>query len=311
MTQVVELPWARLIQIQPTWVEQLLIECEKCSEPKLTARAYCLKFAGTQENLIGLVDMMAEFIKKFVFSEAELKAFEDKGRDPWRQAIKYFGDTDPQREGKYGELLLFLFVESVLQTPLIAHKIQALTDYNDQVKGSDGVFFGKYREVDTLLLGESKMYQNRNNAINDALDSVNKFHAGASAQQELTTELLVIRKNLTKDLTSQDVDMLLEMLDINSPRHQAINKAHPVLIVYDEDSIPEIEKACTCSEDASERLDAQFKRIAHELHPIIKSKINDRTPELNAVSLDFFLLPVSSVQTFREMMYEALHNTKW
>lgn len=85
---------------------------------------------------------MAQKIKQFVLSEADIEECKKQDKEPWLKAAIYFGPVNPQNEGKYGELLLFLLVEAVLKTPMIAYKIKSLSDYKHQIKGSDGVFLG-------------------------------------------------------------------------------------------------------------------------------------------------------------------------
>lgn len=302
------LKWVKLLRIGSGWIHEFLLIHDASLEGKVTTRAFSLQFAGTQENMLSLVDFMVDKIKHFVFSDAEIKELEEKGQEPWRKAAQYFGDRDPNKEGKYGELLLFLMVEAVLNTPMIAHKIKSLTDYNDQVKGSDGVFFGLYKNQSSLLLGEAKMYQDRSQALGESLQSVNKFYEIPGSDNEIKSELLIASRTLSRDLSQEQLETLLNVLDIRSKEYQTTNKVHPVLIVYNDKEIPEIEKKCISKNDGERMLCDKLQGLAKKMMPVILEKINSDWKSLEKVYLDFFFLPISNVDAFRRSLYNSIHS---
>ncbi len=304
------LDWVKLVRIDSRWIDTFLLTHDTSLKGKVRTRAYSLRFAGTRENMLGLIDFMTDRVKQFVFSDDEIKQLEKEGKEPWRKAAQYLGDTNPSKEGKYGELLLFLMVEAVLNIPMIAHKIRSLTDYNDQIKGSDGVFFGLYRNRISLLFGESKMYQDRDQAIREAFESVGKFYDRPGWDAETRSELLVARQNLSRDLTPQHLEALLKVLDIQSKEYQMTNKVHPILIVYNEEEIPEIESKCTYKDEGEKMVHDKLQGLAKDMMPVILKKINTDWKSLEKVYLDFFFLPVSSVKTFRELLYNSIHNLR-
>lgn len=308
MKNVVDLRWVKLVRIDCEWIDKFLLTYDKSMKEKITARAFSIRFSGTEEHMQGLVEFMADKILEFVLSRAEIKECEARGQIAWRKAAKRFGPVNPETEGKYGELLLFLLVEAVLKAPMIAHKIKALTDRNDQVKGSDGVFFGPYREQDSLLLGEAKVMKNWNHAINDALKSVGKFHNASSADQEIETELHVVKQTITKDLSPRQLQFLMKVLDTQSVEYQKVNQVHPILIVYDEEKISEIEKKCRGKDEGEKMACAEFELLPKEMLPKILKKINKKWTSLEKVYLDFFFIPVSSVDKFRKSMFRSIHN---
>ena len=161
------LDWVSILRVDSKWIIDLLLSHSKAHNPelskKLVVRAYSLKFAGTEEHLHGLVKYMADSITNFVYSDLDLKEI----KNPWKKARDYFGNVDPLRDGKSGELLLYLLVEAVLKIPLIAHKIRYVGDNpNDQAKGSDGIFMGNYNDHTAFLFGEAKIHNERSVGIN-------------------------------------------------------------------------------------------------------------------------------------------------
>jgi len=302
------LEWVSLVRIDSGWIDKYLITYDDSLKEKVITRSFSIRFSGTEEHMQGLIEFMADRIKEFVLSKADVKKCESLGQDPWRRAARYFGPIDPSKEGKYGELLLFLLVEAVLKTPMIAHKIKSLSDPKDQVKGSDGVFFGPYREQNSLLLGEAKVYQNSNQAIGDALRSIDKFHNVSTADNEIKTELLIIRQTITDDLSLEQVEFLLNILDTQSVGYQKVNKVHPILIVYDEEKICEIEKNCKGKEDGEKMIHAMFDALSLEMLRKVLYKVSTKWKTLEKVYLDFFFVPVTSVEKFRNSLFKAIHN---
>lgn len=283
------LQWASLVRIDSRWINKFLIAYDDSLERKVKTRAFSIRFSGNHEHMQALIEFMANKIIEFTLSEAEIKELKTKGKVPWREAAKSFGSADPKREGKFGELLLFLLVEAILKTPMIAHKIKSLSDPKDQIKGSDGAFFGSYNNTYSLLLGEAKVYKNRNQAITDALKSVDKFYNAASAGQEMKTELFVIKQTITTDLSPEQLNFLLKVLDTQTEEYQKVNKVHPILIVYDEGKIPWIEKNCQCKDEGEKMAYSEFKQLAEEILPQIAKKNQKKLARIRESLLGFFL----------------------
>lgn len=306
------LDWVSLLRVDSKWITNLLLVHDSTLSGKLVVRSYSLKFAGTQEHLQGLVEFMANSIIHFVYSDTEIKELENKGKNPWKEARNYFGDVDPKSDGKSGELLLFLIVEAVLKTPMVAHKIRIVSDnFNDQVKGSDGVFLGKYNGHLAFLFGESKIHGERSVGINKALQSVNKFYDGLNGSRAVKNELTVITERLTKNLSLTQLQFLENALDMQTEEYRYLNKVHPVLVVYDDKKIVDIEQNCSSSEDGESRVNKEFEKLASEILPKIAEKLDSEFQSLKKVFLDFFFIPVSSVNLLRELFFFEIHNTSY
>ena len=222
---------------------------------------------------------------------------------------KFFGAVDPNTDGKGGELLLYLLVEEVLGTPMIAHKIKSVSDaFNDQVKGSDGVFFGQYGKNFSFLFGESKIYKNLNDGANNALESIDKFYDSTKGGPENENELFVIKQTRTQNLSIDQIKFIEKLLDINSAEYRSTNVVHPILIVYDENKISDIEIQCDNSAEGEVKVKEEFKTLAMKLlEDLIIPKMDQKWNNLKKVHLDFFFLPVTSVEKFRNSFFRAIH----
>jgi len=300
--------WKTLCKVDSDWVDRYLLDHDIDSKNKVVVRAFSIKFSGTEENILGFVEHLTNIIPYFVFSKKEIEEYNEKGLWVWKEAMHYFGNISPESDGRYGELLLFLLVESILKIPMIVHKIKVGTSIKEQIKGSDGIFFGNYNDIESLLFGESKIYKNKNDGINDALNSIIKFHKGAKGYGYLKQELVVASKHLTADLTPHQVEYLSELLDPLSNKYQEINFVHPILLLYNEEKISEIENKCRSKEEGESLICDLFKYVPQDLLKNIIGKLEKDYGELFKIFLDFFIIGIKDVDTFRKTMYRRIHN---
>jgi hypothetical protein len=285
------------------WAELLTVDCNKFTElfvdhtphidHKICIRGHTIQFTGTQQKFTKLMDFLEEQMESYVFPEAERKA------STWRKARDKFGNIAPDSDGKLGEMLLYIFVEAILGTPLMAYKLKDLGNPNDQVKGADGVFVGEYQGQQALLIGESKIHDTLGSAISSTFTSLTRFHDQANFHEN---ELLLSRKYPRERAMSGDqLDAALRILD---EEYEIL--VHPVFVSYSFD------KVASVSADATTRQEAEIalaKHIDNEMESwkkkILKKK--SKHPRPFQVYLDFFFLPVENSLQLREHFYELLH----
>lgn len=227
-----QIKWADCVRISEAWIEDYLQEHPIHSSAKLTVRAYSLLFSGTQQQFHSIVDFISDKIADFVLPSHEVAELNNANKPTFKRAAHYFGDTDPEKDGKYGELLLFLLTETVLKVPMVAHKMTLLTNTKDQVKGGDGIYFGEYNGQTALLIGESKIEQTLSKALSHALDSLDRFHGNWQTSQSFHHELIVASQILRQDLSIEQLDYLYKSFKPNTKEYRANILVHPVLIVY-------------------------------------------------------------------------------
>ena len=308
------LDWIDLISVDPQWVNDFLIShtSPPASKGKIVTRVYSIRFSSNSEGMDRLVSYMRNKLPHYTYSKQEIKELVDKGIEPWPEARdNHFGKVDPTSDGKCGEMLLYMLVEAILQTPMIAHKIKCTRDNpRTQVHGSDGVFIGEYNGMECLLLGEAKMHQTQDSGLNDALKSVNTFYDPTTSGQTIRSELVVVRDFKSKSITKKQLQYLEEVLNLQSEKYSRVTKVHPILIVYDESKIKEIEIASKDAPDGEERERAEFQLLGQQVLTAIADKISSKWRELERVYLDFFFIPVTSIDKFRASFYTALWGSK-
>tara|TARA_R110002073_G_scaffold1715_3_gene12482 strand:+ start:242562 stop:243359 length:798 start_codon:yes stop_codon:yes gene_type:complete len=239
------------------------------------------------------MDCLDEQLKAYVFPE------DSQDENSWRNARDKFGDISPIRDGKLGEMLLYVFVEAFLKTPLMAYKLKDLGNPNDQVKGADGVFVGEYQGKRALLIGESKVHRKLAPAITSTFRSLQRFHDEAGPY---STELLVSRKYpKERGLSSEYLEAAIAILNEG---YEVL--VHPIFVSYSMAEIATISGVAMTQEDAESALS---NHVEAEL-VLWEKKIADQVaayPKPFQVYLDFFFLPAEDSLQLREHFYEMLH----
>jgi hypothetical protein len=306
----VDLNWAECTRISDNWINSYLNNHEVHSNAKINVRSYSLKFSGTQYQIMGLVDGVVDHIKQFVLSPDEISNLEGNGIDVYRRAMSYFGDTNPENDGKYGELFLYMFTESVLNAPMVAHKMTLLTNTRDQIKGGDGIFFGEYNGVNSLFIGESKIELEATTGITHALGSIERFHSNLETTSQFQHELIIASQILRQDLTPEQLDYLYDSFTPKTDIYKSNNLVHPILIIYEDSHISDIEFTCSSNLEGEKLLSDRMKKRIPELIQNIDSKILNHA-KVRTVFLDFFFLPTTSVKQLRHSMYQAIHGVAY
>ena len=305
--------WDKLIQIDRSWVDQQLEHHFKEVDKKINIKLYTVKVSGTQILPDGLVETLHEMLPDYVYNTKEIASMGQ--RKAGLKANHFFGKKDPKADGKYGELLLFALVESVLGCKMVAHKLRSLSNFKDQVKGGDGIFLGNYQIFDgrteaAYLIGESKIMGQYSKALTDALDSVNRFCSNSNSPEFRRTELIVAKENLFLD-DAIDIDELYDRLTPTTELYKSQILVHPILLMYDDRTMKNCERENSATRDdleASIRSGVAQRR--EQIINFIKSKVT-AYPEVAKVYLDFFLVPYNDVDTFRDTMYYHIHGVTY
>jgi hypothetical protein len=298
--------WSSHIKIDRSLVLSQLNQHFVSVDHKVTLRFYTLKPSGTQMLMDGLCTILHDNLPYYVYGD---KQFADLG--PIRAALHsahYFGHKDPNTDGKYGELLLFMLVESLLGCKMVAHKIRALTNVVDQVKGGDGIFIGNY-DVDgtahpAYLIGESKVTASFSNALNEALLSLNRFHEGPEAGIFREHELIIAKEFLR--IVDTDPDELYNRLTPSTDAFKQQVVVHPTLLMYKLNKFTKLCQDSLTHDELQNNIEKLFLGKQKRMLETIKNKVSPYS-SLKTVYLDFFIFPCESVDTFRRLMYQKIH----
>lgn len=338
--------WENIIQIRKDWVDsELTHHLTEEVNSKLSFRVYTILPSSIDFNFISLSKFLTKILPHYVKSKNEInielqrkikkkvKEIKKKNshlslneldtlikteserttQETWfeifNESRKFFKKkSEKYIGGKYGELLLFALVEGVLKCKMIAHKISHLSNVNDEVKGSDGIFIGEYKNKEALLIGESKVMQNFSDAIKEALESINRYHSDKEQAHNLSHELLIARGDIHKyDDGVIDIDELYERLNVEEDAYRRQILVHPILLMYEREFIQKLKIKSTSQEEFVDKLNKMMlKKIKEKKRGVelIKNKVNES--QLEHVFLDFFLIPVDKVERFRSSLDDNL-----
>ncbi|UWY27980.1 DUF1837 domain-containing protein [Flavobacterium sp. TR2] len=304
-SRIKEIDWLKLIKVdRDTFLKWFFLHEEEVISDDIKVKFYSLKCENNELNIEGFINYLYCEVEKYVFDEKEIKELIEDGYSPLEKALSYFGDIDPLTDGRYGELILYLFVESVLQAPMIVHKISQTYNNNDQVKGADGIFIGNINDKATLLIGESKMRNNFNLCVGDVMESLGRFISDSGTVER---ELDVAKKHLSRNLHNLergDLDFIYQSLRVKQKEFKEYSICYPAFLMYKEKKIGKI-------------IDEDLTEIENEVLKLIKSVKSKRAnyikkslPDVLDTTLEFFMMPVKDVSSFREMCYQIFHNGK-
>ena len=196
--------------------EKLATEEIVCGGQNNFLNIYILKI----QNKIFAYDELYEYILnnicEYVFSRRKIldaKAERNKNRRLILDALSHLravnSNEDSGAGGELGEILLYLFLEQGLQAPKLFSKIELKTSANDYIKGADGIHF-KYRTTNDgkkilqLVIGEAKIKDNLEKAIEDSFVSINKY------LQHNGQDIMLIDTHLKDQLIEDDEAEILK-----------------------------------------------------------------------------------------------------
>lgn len=317
--------WEKKINIDTEWANRLLVNHFTEKSTKIVVRAYTPKVTGTKFCCNALIEELGYLLpayvhshksKKNIFKSLSIRYGEELATERIQNALyseaqSFFGKKDPTTDGKYGELLLFALCESILKSKMVAHKIEGLSNAKDQVKGGDGIFLGNYKNskgkiVPAIFIGESKIMQDRSKSIDDALDSLNRFHNPETQSEFNKMEFIVANRTLSLDEKDIDYDEVYERLTPGSEKFTNQITVHPILLMYNTTTISKLETDASDKDDLELLIKNHLIKKKDEIVKIINEKI-DTYPEIKKVYVDFFCFPFNNIDNFRNGMYFNIH----
>lgn len=196
------------------------------------------------------------------------------------------------RSGEAGEIVLYLLTEWLLQAPQIVSKMYLKTSTQMPVHGTDGIHARYDGKSKTLYLywGESKAHVGLKSALDSALESINEFIAGAYEKREIE----IVSSQADFDGIGEEAKQaFLRYLDPYSTESNKRIAAHSCLLVFEFN--PDLGDVPALAEQV---FVDEVNQAAHEFIEKIGSTVE--TKGLGAQRFEFFLLPVPSVQDFRD-----------
>lgn len=198
------------------------------------------------------------------------------------------------RSGEGGEIVLYIFNEWLLHAPQIVSKMYLKTNHNMPVYGTDGIHarFDVPTKALHLYWGESKAHETLSSALSAALDSIVGFISDDGEKREIE----IISNFL--DVASWDDHARQALLEYLDPYSEASNErvsVYSCLLVFEHTYDVGEERAPATAEPTFVK---EVSTAAAAFLDDIKAKLEGKG--LGQRRFEFFLLPVPSVQGFRD-----------
>jgi len=300
MSESITDPWAEKTVIDKDDLREYIFEVDSWNPEgdKLRIDSYCVKPNFDTLNVDGFIQYLRNQFHLFAFPEAKREDMAVPGIEAQEAAAP---GSDPRTDGKLGELILFVLVEAVLELPIVCHKLSLKQEPVQEVKGSDGLFFGHFEGTESLAIGEAKIYKRKLQGINSALQSTERFH-GSGGRAKKQHELNVAATTLSEDLTEEETDRILRAI---SPESSAQRTIHPIFVGYEEDWLHDLQVECDGPDDLESSISERLRNS--NIKTKIKERIAEDHQELEKRWLVFFLFPFEDVDKFRKELQQAIY----
>ena len=200
--------------------------------------------------------------------------------------------------GEPAELLLFVFLETIMKAPQIVAKMELKTNSQMPVHGADGIHVGYNDGTLSIYLGEAKLYQQCSNAVSEAFNSICSI-AKDKSKKENEIRLIKSFINIEDDNLKEGI---LEYLDPYSTKSKNMKIIFSCFIGFDFNKYEKIQTL------PPEKVKDYFEKEYKEQAKVICNYIENGVKDYNAHDIDiqFFLLPFPSVIDFRKAFYDKL-----
>lgn len=299
MSQEIFDEWKTSTVIEEEDLQEYVFSVDEEKSENIELKNYCIETGGGTIATDAFIKFLREKFPFFVFPEKEV---EDMGYMAYRRAQEQAGhDSDYKSAGLPGELILFLFVEGILEMPLVCHKLAIRESTSGEQKGSDGIFYGTYENDECLGLGEAKCYQDRKAAIRNSLDSTSRFY-GIGGDEFRWNEIHVAARNIERtNLNKEQIKDLSEKL-VTTP--QEFKNIHPIFIGYSEEELENFEIDAGNSKVLKDQLLEYIEE--DQIFSYIENKVEEYS-DLKKHQLIFIMLPVEDATKFKKRVMRSIY----
>lgn len=201
---------------------------EKVVTDPTLGEAYCAGFEFSEWRCNDLADNLIEWIIDYALKSDELKTLDHTNSYVRlkQAAVRVYTSPKYERRGEVGEIAAHMICRKYFHTIPVAPRVCYLSASNDPVKAFDLVHV-RYKDNDEiqLWLGEAKFYQDRDDAIKEAINSISTH----IEQGFLKNEKLLLGPQVSNNLPHSH--KIKALLSSETSLDQLIDQAvFPVLI---------------------------------------------------------------------------------
>lgn len=266
-------------------------------------KIFYLDIVNNQFSYDGLHSYLQRNIGKYVFSRASIEKFKlDGDADAIGlkavELLRQIGnENDNGAGGELGEILLYIFLEQMLNAPKVLSKVELKTSGNQYVFGSDGVHLLTIDNTNfQLVLGESKIKGDLKKAVDEAFKSIDNV---ANNHQN---EVRLIEKNILSESFDAETTSLIQSIIVPTKRDRSVNldNAFGIFLGYTLD----VESKGLSNSEYRSAVMKKIKEDIEKVIPYIENKVNNMG--LSGYSFYFYLLPFNDASTDRACIIAKL-----
>jgi hypothetical protein len=206
--------------------------------------------------------------------------------------------TDLKKTGEFGEMLLYILVQEILELPQLISKMTLKTSGKLHYQGADGIHVKYNIDDDSLSLywGESKMEKTANAAIKNCFESLKSFLLDTYGYDSTQSrDLQLITSNLLENTNNVALEnLLVRYFDLDDDLSNKLKYKGVCFVGFDSKNYPKnpLEKT------TAEIVVAFQKEISTWL--TTSNKHITRHINLEKFEIHVFMIPFPSVQEFRD-----------
>lgn len=247
--------------------------------------SYHLDYESGKYRQVELVKLIRDTVLYFALTREELSKIDSNSLNKFQsRAWKRISDRPKDKKGDFGEVLLFLLLETFYPTRKLVTKIRLRTSYGDEVKGFDCAHISFDNEEICFWLGEAKFHQSFSTAISSAIGSINEHIMPSSLKDELS----ILESNnceIEESLRGKIEDYLNSGISLDKMKFKI-----PILLTYDCSIIKSHRNVC--EEFLRELNNELIKRYSSIDAKEIKVAQN--------IELHFIIFPLESVKLIKD-----------
>jgi len=286
--------------------------CEKIGELSLklanpdSVQFFCVTIDSCEFDYASLNQCLRQSIAYYVFSRLKMESY-DKNNDlsaSGIDAIEFLRDSTNSKDkgagAELGEILLYLFLEGVLNAPKLLSKVELKTSSNMYINGWDGVhlLFNPAVSSYQLIYGESKIRISLTDSINDAFDSISNFKISGTSDISLINSQI-----LNETIKKEDAEFIRSLIipSQNISQQFPIDKAFGIFLGYsfelkDRNKMKNID----CRNEIKKKIQSDIESILPSLQEKIKKY------KLENHSFYVYILPFNDAQMDRSDIINKL-----
>lgn len=212
--------------------------------------------------------------------------------------------TDLEKTGEFGEMLLYILVQEILELPQLISKMSLKTSGQLHYQGADGIHI-KYNKLDdslSLYWGESKMEKTIYSGLKNCFESLKSFLLDTYGYDSTQTrDLHLITSNISENINNPELeDLLVRYFDLDDDLSNKLKYKGVCFVGFDSSNYPTAPLEAT-TKDLIEKFQTEMGDWLNTSSKQIKKHIN-----LEKFEIHLFLIPFPSVQDFRTQFLKMI-----